>query len=89
MEIVIDIPEKEYKCVQITGHIGNTTQVSNAIYNSTPLPKGRWIRITNGAMKEKYICSVCHRMIEDSSVYNLIPVKYPYCHCGAKMEVEE
>lgn len=40
MEIVIDIPEEEYKCVQITGHIGNTTQVSNAIIDGTPLPKG-------------------------------------------------
>lgn len=40
MKIVIDIPEEEYRCVQITGHIGNTTQVSNAIFDGTPLPKG-------------------------------------------------
>ena len=37
MQMVINIPEEEYKCVQITGHIGNTTQVSNAILNGTPL----------------------------------------------------
>ena len=38
-EIVIKISEEEYKCVQITGHIGNTTQVSNAIYTGALLPK--------------------------------------------------
>ncbi len=40
MKIVIDIPEEEYKCVQITGCIGNKTCIANAIYNGTPLPKG-------------------------------------------------
>ena len=40
MKIIIDIPEEEYKCVQITGHIGNATHVSNAIFKGTPLPKG-------------------------------------------------
>ena len=40
MKLVIDIPEEEYKCVQITGCIGNKTCISNAIYNATPLPKG-------------------------------------------------
>lgn len=37
MQVVIDIPEEEYRCVQITGHIGNTTQVSNAIFEGTLL----------------------------------------------------
>ena len=40
MQIVIDIPEEEYKCVQITGCIGNKTCISNAIYNGIPIPKG-------------------------------------------------
>ncbi len=40
MKIVIDIPEEEYRCVQITGYIGNATQVSNAIFDGTPLPQG-------------------------------------------------
>ena len=39
MKLVIDIPEEEYKCVQITGCIVNKTWISNAIYNGTPLPK--------------------------------------------------
>ena len=40
IELVIKIPEEEYKCVQITGHIGNSTQVSNAILTGTPIPTG-------------------------------------------------
>ena len=40
MQIVINIPEEEYKCVQITGCIGNKTCISNAIYNGVLLPKG-------------------------------------------------
>lgn len=40
MKLVIDIPEEEYKCVQITGHIGNAAQISNAIFTGKPLPKG-------------------------------------------------
>ena len=49
---------------------------------------GHWIRITNGAMKEKYICSECGRQIEDCGIESLLPVRYPYCHCGAKMKGE-
>ena len=44
MQIIIDIPEEEYKCVQITGCIGNKTCISNAIYNGTPIPDN----VTNG-----------------------------------------
>ena len=51
---------------------------------------GRWIPVTKGAIKEIYICSRCHRKIEDDGIPALIPIRYPYCHCGAKMdEVEE
>lgn len=51
--------------------------------------KGKWIRITNGAMREKYICSECGRQIEEDGIEGLIAIKYPYCHCGAKMEVDK
>ena len=50
----------------------------------TPQPKiGKWIIIDDC---EHFIakCSECGR-IEDSRMIN----KYPYCHCGAKMEVAE
>ena len=48
---------------------------------------GHWIRITQGRPGgEKYICSVCGRQIENNGIENLLPIRYPYCHCGAKME---
>ena len=53
-------------------------------------PTGHWIRITNGgAMKQIYLCSECHRQIEDDGIEALITIKYPYCHCGARMESEK
>ena len=39
---------------------------------------GHWIRVTNGAMKEKYICSECGRQIEDDGIEGLLSIKYPY-----------
>jgi len=54
-----------------------------------PQPKrGKWIRITNGAMREKYICSTCGRQIEEDGIEGLIAIKYPYCHCGCRMDAD-
>ena len=47
---------------------------------------GKWIKITKGAMHEKYMCSACGRTIEEDGIERLVPIKYPFCHCGAKME---
>lgn len=54
IELVIKIPEEEYKCVQITGCIGNKTCISNAIYNGTPLPKGHGRLIDADELKKEY-----------------------------------
>ena len=48
---------------------------------------GRWIRITTGRIKEAYMCSECHRQIEADEIE--LSIRYPYCHCGAKMEGSE
>ena len=53
IELVIKIPEEEYRCVQITGCIGNKTCISNASYNGTPLPKGHG-RLIDISEYEKY-----------------------------------
>lgn len=47
--------------------------------------KGEWIRITQGAMPEQYICPYCHRTVESHGVEELLSIRYPYCHCGADM----
>lgn len=48
-------------------------------------PRGKWIRITQGAMPEQYICPFCHRTVEAYGVEELLSIRYPYCHCGADM----
>jgi len=54
--------------------------------------EGRWVRITQdvGVGPHLYKCSECHRVIEYSSseLPCLLEMKFPYCHCGAKMKGE-
>lgn len=54
--------------------------------------EGRWVRITQdvGLRPHQYMCSECHRVIEYSSseLPCLLEMKFPYCHCGAKMKGE-
>ena len=50
--------------------------------------KGKWIKITTGAMREKYMCSICGRTIEEDGIEGLVRIRYPFCHCGAEMTEE-
>lgn len=54
--------------------------------------EGRWVRITQdvGLRPHQYMCTECHRIIEYSSSESpsLLEMKYPYCHCGARMKGE-
>ena len=62
----------------------------------TPKQKtGKWIYETghfgndmyDDSWYHIYRCSECGRTVEiDSQQYNKVAEKYPYCHCGAKME---
>ena len=51
--------------------------------------KGKWIKITTGAMREKYMCSICGRTIEEDGIERLVRIRYPFCHCGAEMEGQD
>ena len=51
--------------------------------------KGKWIRITQGAIPEQYICPFCRRTVESYGVEELLSIRYPYCHCGADMREEK
>lgn len=52
-----------------------------------PVVHGRWEQIKEWATKAKYRCSVCGREIMSAVKVNI--EKYPYCHCGAKMDLED
>ena len=49
-----------------------------------PVVHGRWEQVKKCATKAKYRCSVCGREIMSAVKVNI--EKYPYCHCGAKMD---
>lgn len=50
---------------------------------------GVWVQITEGETPEIYMCSVCGRYVVHAGVKQLVAIRYPYCHCGAKMEYGE
>lgn len=49
-----------------------------------PVVHGRWEQVKEWATKAKHRCSVCGREIMSAVKVNI--EKYPYCHCGAKMD---
>lgn len=51
MQIVIDIPEKEYERMKEKRMFGNVTTWKDAICNGTPLPKGHGRLIDADALK--------------------------------------
>ena len=56
-----------------------------------PVVHGRWELQRKGDWTSVFVCSVCGRRetIAESESYNSqlkMPKKYPYCHCGAKMD---
>ena len=83
MQIVIDLPDKDY---QVT--LAKIMLVTYGKCKITELPKGKWIPILekDGTQEmeefygKMYGCSVC----------NTMNFNYNYCpECGAKMEVED
>ena len=56
-----------------------------------PVVHGRWELLRKGDWTSVFVCSVCGRRetIAESESYNSqlkMPRKYPYCHCGSKMD---
>lgn len=56
------------------------------IIDAVEVVHGRWEQVQRWATKAKYRCSVCGREIMSATKVNI--EKYPYCHCGAKMDLE-
>ena len=59
--------------------------------DAVPVVHGRWELLRKGGWTSVFVCSVCGRRetITESESYNSqlkMPKKYPYCHCGAKMD---
>ena len=48
---------------------------------------GKWVEYEKGMIVTSYECSLCGRVVMDDTGYDVVK-DYPYCNCGAKMEVE-
>jgi len=88
MQIVIDIPEENYK--NIKKGFGFRSRVFDAIKNGTPLPKGHWIY---DDVINNWKCSECNETpktlgyVGDDKFMN---EHFKFCnHCGANMRGDE
>lgn len=69
----------------------NNLIVGQPAADVAPVVHGRWKLLRKGDWNSTFICSVCGRRetITESEAYNSqlkMPKKYPYCHCGARMD---
>ena len=78
-EALIEIAEQQ-------GHVSFDDIINEPAADVAPVVHGRWEQIKEWATKAKYRCSVCGREIMSAVKVNI--EKYPYCHCGAKMDLE-
>lgn len=61
--------------------------------DAKPMRHGQWIPKKVDAIETEFQCSECGRTVECGNDYFGKPTKhvsstFPYCHCGAKMDLE-
>ena len=60
------------------------------VVDAEKVTHGHWIEILTGQNSSGYECSECGRIISVVSDVDLrqkvLAKRYPYCHCGAKMD---
>ena len=57
-----------------------------------PVWHGRWLFVTKGQMTSAWCCSECGRTVvitcDEELRQSKLEKEYPFCHCGAKMDLE-
>lgn len=57
-----------------------------------PVRHGRWLFVTAGQMTSAWCCSECGRTVvitcDEELRQSKLEKEYPFCHCGAKMDLE-
>ncbi len=57
-----------------------------------PVRHGRWLFVTKGQMTSAWCCSECGRTVvitcDEELRQSKLEKEYPFCHCGAKMDLE-
>lgn len=58
-----------------------------------PMRYGKWVLLRSGDWTSVYGCSVCKRRVtvgcDKDKALDRVKTLYPYCHCGAKMDLED
>ena len=58
-----------------------------------PVVHGRWLPFRVGFWTSVFECSECHRRVtlscDEVRTFEMLNRRYPFCHCGAKMDLEE
>lgn len=58
-----------------------------------PMRYGKWVLLRSGDWTSVYGCSVCKRRVtvgcDKDKALDRVKKLYPYCHCGAKMDLED
>ena len=58
-----------------------------------PVRHGRWLFVIKGQMTSAWCCSECGRTVvitcDEELRQSKLEKEYPFCHCGAKMDLEE
>lgn len=60
--------------------------------DAAPVRHGRWLFVTKGQMTSAWCCSECGRTVvitcDEEFRQRKLEKEYPFCHCGAKMDLE-
>ena len=72
MQIVIEVPEEEYKNKTLTGYFGAySKQLDDIIYNGTPLPKGHGDLIDKNEIIKRYEGDCGRRIYVDNFIHDI------------------
>ena len=76
--------------VKIVDRLGEYEDKAKQTVDAVEVVHGQWIEILSGQNSSGYECSICKRIVSVVSDVDLrervLAKKYPYCHCGAKMD---
>ena len=86
MKLIIEIDKDYYEIIKFRVENGDDYKPYTVIAKGEPYeerPKGEWIVLVDADNIQTCKCSICGRMVD---IANREFDKFPYCHCGAKMQ---
>ncbi len=76
------------RCVMQSGTVDPGNCPVENCPNFTPEKKhGHWIPMDSDGIDQIYKCSACGRIVLTHAYATSMISEYPYCHCGAKMDL--